>query len=239
MAQYHIRGVDLEIPDALVTDALARSFESGKYEHSEAEALLRHLRPRDRFLDLGAGAGFLSALALSRLRPRHITGVEAGSVMAGVAAANLDRNGGIGRRILWGAVVPDACTAQTVPFTVRRAFWASGIAAPERAKGVKIENVPALRFGALLQRFDPTVVCLDIEGGERDLFHALPIPDRRLPPNLRLIVMELHGGAYGTAGIKRLFDDLSALGFCYCPSGSSGGTVVFERLKTEHDLRPE
>ena len=56
MAEYTINEVHLRIPDTLVTGQLDRALSSGRYEHSEAEALLRHLRPRDRFLDLGAGA---------------------------------------------------------------------------------------------------------------------------------------------------------------------------------------
>ena len=42
--------------------------------------------------------------------------------------------------------------------------------------------------------------------------------------------MELHPAVYGKAGIRRIFDALSAQGFGYCPAGSKGGTVVLERV---------
>jgi hypothetical protein len=87
--------------------------------------------------------------------------------------------------------------------------------------------VPALRFGAVLAQADPTVLSIDIEGGEQDLFDTI------LPADLRLIIMELHPAVYGKQGTKRIFDALSVQGFAYCPQGSKAGTVVFERLSPE------
>jgi hypothetical protein len=96
-------------------------------------------------------------------------------------------------------------------------------AAPAEAPGEVIE-VPALRLGSILSRHRPSVVLLDIEGGEAALF------DRPLPDHVRLVIMELHGKHYGPAGIKRVFDGLSAARFAYCPAGSRGSTVVLERV---------
>jgi FkbM family methyltransferase len=227
MAEFQLNGVTLVIPDDLMTDQLTRAMTSGKYESSEADALLRHLRPRDRFLDLGAGAGYLSSLAGAAIRARRVTGVEAGPEMARVAQDNLQRNGIEGGVIHWGAVVPDSYREAEVTFTVRRSFWASTLTPPEGAKNTRAVVVPALRFGAVLAQADPTVLSIDIEGGEQDLFDTI------LPADLRLIIMELHPAVYGKQGTKRIFDALSAQGFAYCPQGSKAGTVVFERLSPE------
>lgn len=227
MAEFQIRGVTLVLPDRLMTEQLERAFSSGKYEGSEANAILRHLRPRDRFLDLGAGAGYLTSLAGAVIGKSRVTGVEAMPEMARVAQANLDRNGVQNGEIKWGAVVPETYPDTHVAFTVRRSFWASTLTPPEGAKNTTEVQVPAFRFGTLLHDVDPTVVSIDIEGGELDLF-ATP-----LPLDLRLIVMELHPGIYGKSGVKRVFDTLSKAGFSYCCLGSRAATVVFERLKAE------
>ncbi|MDT8856957.1 FkbM family methyltransferase [Paracoccaceae bacterium Fryx2] len=221
MADYTINGVDLRIPDALMTGQLDAAMAGGKYEHTEADALLRHLRRGDRFLDLGAGAGYLASLAAGRTGAA-VAGVEAGPDMAPVAQANLARNGAAGE-IVWGAVVADDFGAGTVTFTVRRSFWASSLVPPPDARHTREVEVPALRIADLLARFAPTVLSVDVEGGELALF------DNGLPPAVRLVMMELHPSVYGAAGVKRIFDALSATGLTYCPTGSRGATVVLER----------
>ncbi len=224
MPAYAIHGVDITIPDHLATARLASAFTSGGYELAEALAVLRHLKPPDRFLDLGAGAGYLCALAGRVRGAGAVAGVEAGPEMAAVARANLALNRLPAAEIVWGAVVPDDHAGDSIPFTVRRAFWASSLAPPETARGTTVVAVPAQRFCDLLARFRPTVLGIDIEGGERDLFQT------RLPADLRMLIMELHRPAYGKAGVKRIFDALSAQGFGYCPMGSKSALVVFERV---------
>ena len=226
MAEFVVNDILLTIPDRLLTEQLRASFTSGRYESSEADALVRHLRPRDRYLDLGAGAGFLLALAGAKLGVAGVAGVEAGPDMVPVAIENLRQNGVDGAKVHWGAIVPDSFANATVAFLQRRSFWASSLTPPVGAANTTAVEVPALRFGALLEAVRPTVASIDIEGGELELF-ATP-----LPACLRLIVMELHPAVYGKAGIKQVFDALSQQGFAYCPIGSKGGTVVFERLKT-------
>lgn len=222
MASYTINEVALHLPDRLMTPQLDKAMASGRYESSEAAALRRHLQPADRFLDLGAGAGYLVSLAV-KAGVGQANGVEANPAMVPVANANLARNGGAGE-VVWGAVVADTERAETLTFTLRRAFWASSLTPPENARFTRTVAVPALRFGDLLARFSPTVLSIDIEGGEIGLFSA------PLPALLRLVMMEVHPSVYGNAGVKQIFDAFSLQGFGYCPIGSSGATVVFERI---------
>ena len=63
MPSFTLRGLTLTLPDAALRGGLERAFTTGRYEHQEADAILAHLRPGDRFMDLGAGIGFLCALA--------------------------------------------------------------------------------------------------------------------------------------------------------------------------------
>lgn len=228
MPDFIIDGIHLTIPADRLTDALVRSLQAGRYENTEAAAIKTHLRPDDRLLDLGAGAGYLLAQAARIVSdPGALAGVEASPEMAEVARATLARCGAAAARIRWGAVVPDDHAEPEVAFLQRRAFWASGLAAkaPPAADGpARRLMVPALRFGALLAEHRPTVLSIDIEGAEAALF------DRPLPAPLRLVVIEIHPALYGLSGTRRIFDGLSASGFAYDARRARGATIVFSRI---------
>lgn len=224
MPQYCLRGITLDLPDSALRGGLAQALATGRYETTEADAIQRHLRPGDRFLDLGAGLGYLCCLAAQLLGPQAVTGVEAGPETAALARGNLDRNGFAAAGLRHGAVVAAGQGGQ-VAFGQRPAFWASALKGPGDWPGnARVLRVPALAVDALLAAHRPTVLCCDIEGAEIEVL-AGP-----LPPDLRLIVAEIHPAAYGLAGTRRLFDGLSAAGFAFQPEGSRGATVVFERL---------
>lgn len=224
MPDFEVNGVSLTIPPGCMTPHLRKEIEAGRYEAAETQAVVRNLRGDDRTLDLGAGAGYISTLAGMIGKTGSVLGVEANPEMVEAARANLARNGVAGAEVLWGAVVPDDFVADTVTFTLRRAFWASSLTGAAEGSGTRSVDVPALRLGALLQKHRPTVLIADIEGGELALF------DHPLPKHVRLVVIELHLNVYGAAGVKRIFDGLSASGLSYCPKGSRGNVVVLQRV---------
>lgn len=53
MRSFTLRGLTLWLPEAALKGNLERALSSGRYENHEADALLLHLRPGDRMLDLG------------------------------------------------------------------------------------------------------------------------------------------------------------------------------------------
>ncbi|GAB1362132.1 hypothetical protein MASR1M32_13680 [Rhodobacter sp.] len=61
MPDFSLRGLTLSLPQSALRGGLEQALSSGRYEGQEADALLRHLTPEDRVLDLGAGIGFLCA----------------------------------------------------------------------------------------------------------------------------------------------------------------------------------
>lgn len=227
MPEFLLRDIRLQIPAEGLHGGLERALTTGRYEGQEADAILRHLAPGDRFLDLGAGLGFLCCLAARVLGAAQVTGVEAGPQTVQLARANLDRNGFSAVRLMQGAVV-GAATAETadgVEFGQRPGFWASALKGPgDWPKNAQVVRVPALPLVPLLAEVRPSVLCCDIEGAE------VAVLAQPLPPRLRLIVVEIHPGAYGLAGTRALFDGLSAQGFAFTPEGSRGATVVFQRL---------
>lgn len=228
MPSFTLNGIVLELPDGVLTPPLREALRSGRYENAEAAALARHLRPGDRVLELGAGAGYLAALAARVLGAAAVLGVEGHPEMAEVARANLNANGFDEAALLWGAAVEDAHDGAPVRFHIRPAFWASARAAEGRdIPASRLVEVPALRLGDLIARHRPTVLIVDVEGGEIGLF------DQPLSDGIRLVILEIHPGRYGPQGTKHVFDRLSASGMAYCPAGSRGDTLVFERVPAE------
>lgn len=222
MPTFSLRGLTLSLPDAALRGGLEQALSSGRYEGQEADAILRHLTPGDRVLDLGAGLGFLCALAARVVGEDAVTGVEAGPDTAALARANLAANGLAGVRVLHGAVT--AGDAGEVEFGLRPAFWASAVkGAADWPANADVRRVPALPIGALLAETRPSVLSCDIEGAELEVL-ARPLP------GVRLIVAEIHPGLYGPAGTAQLFGALSAQGFAYLPEGSRGAVVVFGRI---------
>lgn len=221
MPSYTLRGLTLTLPDAALRGGLERAFTTGRYEHQEADAILAHLRPGDRFMDLGAGIGFLCALAARVIGADAVTGVEAVPDTLTLARENLAANRLGAVRLVHGAVTAGA--AATVEFGQRPAFWASALQGAEGwPANAQVIRVPAHPLASLLAEHRPSVLCCDIEGAELDVL-ATDLS------GVRLVVVELHLGLYGPEGEARVRKSLADQGFVPEPQGTKGATVVYRR----------
>lgn len=227
MAKFLINGFSISIPDHLMNDAIRKSMAGGRYEGHETAAIEQHLLAGDRVLELGAGAGYIALQIASRIGGANLLTVEANPKMVPVVEKNLAANGVEGVTVINGAVVPDNFAQTHIGFHMTAAFWASSLnpTLARKWKSTQTAKVPAVKISTLMRQHRPTVVIMDIEGGEAGLFDA-PWPD-----HLRLMVVELHPLLYEDEVIKQIFDAMSAQGFSYCPAGSFGQVVVFKRLQ--------
>jgi FkbM family methyltransferase len=223
MRAFTLRGLTLYLPEAALKGNLERALSSGRYENHEADALLMHLKPGDRLLDLGAGLGFICALAAGVLGEDAVTGVEAGPETVKLARRNLAANGFGGVKVVKGAVV--AAGEGEVEFGQRPAFWASALRGPEGwPENAEVTRVPARPVAKLLAKFVPTVICCDIEGGELEVL-TQPLP------GVRLVVVETHPQVYGAEGVARIVAALRNQGFEESV-GAKKDTLVFRRAMT-------
>jgi FkbM family methyltransferase len=219
---FDVGGVSIEVPESELDAGAREALASGRYEHLEANALVVHLTAGDRVLDLGAGCGFLTVIAAAVVGSDAVVAVEPNPAMSPVIAANVARNGLPPVTILQGAAVPGA-GGGTVPLHLRAGFWAASNLDPGRGRRAPVD-VPALGLSGLFDDARPTVLIADLEGAEATLFQGT------FPRDLRLAVVELHPAQYGQAGIAAVFQAFARSGFTYCPRGSRGRTVVFERV---------
>lgn len=224
MEEFEIGGVRLGCPEAELTSKIRTKLESGQYEGSEARALSMRLRPGQRVLELGAGLGYIGALAARITGGAQVTSVEANPDMLSTIRANFDRNDGAQITLRHGAVVGPDYEGDTLSFARARQFWASRIADMEsRAEG--LVEVPAVRIDALLEEVRPQMVIMDIEGAEQHLF------TRAWPGFVKTVVMELHPKQYESRAVmKDIVDCLSRSGMAYDPGASTGTLLCMRRV---------
>lgn len=222
MASFTLKDIKLRVPGKALTDPLRKALETGRYEWNEAAAIEQHVKPGDRVLDIGAGAGYISILAGRQAGPENVVAVEGNPVMIEALRQNLDANGAAQTALLHGAVVADSYDEDSVLFAAREAFWSSSIA-DARTRPDRIVEVPALRLSALLEEHRPTVVSIDVEGGELELCQQ-PWPD-----HVRLVVMEIHTSVYPPSGVKAIFDGMSKNNMTLMPWGTRGEVIVLQR----------
>jgi len=225
MAEYEVNGVQLALPDAMLTDRIRDKLVSGGYEAHEARAALMRLRPGQRVLELGSGLGYIATLCAGITGAENVVTVEANPHMLPVIEANLARNDVAGVTLLHGAVTGQAEGPDRIGFQTGSAFWGAHIATPD-ARSAAVIHVPRLVLGDLLARYRPHVVIMDVEGAEEHLFDA-PWPD-----HVRSVMMELHPARYPDMAIKRIVDCLSASGLTYDPGPSRGRILCMRRLRS-------
>lgn len=221
MPAYTLGDLLILLPEKMLTPSIRRMLDKGWYEIEEAKALRAHLRDGDRVLELGGGAGFLAALSASRVGAKNVTTVEANPEMVPIIEGNLARNGQADATIIHG-VVSEEPKQSAVDFFVPEDFWAATAINTNQSRK-RVISVPSVQLSDLLERYQPTVLIVDVEGAERDYFI------NGLPSGVRLIVIELHPDQYERWVIGEMFSRLAQQGFIYQPRGSHGAVVVFEK----------
>lgn len=210
-----ISGVKLELDpelDPSVRDAMS----SGRYEQQELYALAHSLCPDDTVMELGTGIGLVSAHCAKRIGSDRVFTFEANPQLEPHIRNTYRLNG----------VCPNLEICMLTDrhgerdFFVHKAFWASSADQCEGALRVRIPTKPV---NEQIHRIDPTVLVMDIEGGE----HALiPIIDFH---HISRVVIEIHERKLGrekTDALVRCFYDA---GFAINRALSSWEICCFER----------
>ena len=224
MERFVLNGVTLVCPEGQLTDKIRGKLASGEYEGSEARAVLMRVKPRQRVLELGAGLGYIGALAARIVGAKNVTSVEANPDMIVAIRANYALNGVAEIDLRHGAVVGQDYEEHSLAFACAKQFWASRIAGVGDA-GVGVVDVPVLRIHALLDEVKPNFVIMDIEGAEQYLF------DAKWPRSVKHVVIELHPKQYESGKvIKHIVDMLSRSGLTYDPVASRGTLLALRRV---------
>jgi FkbM family methyltransferase len=199
-SQVDLAGIALVLDDHWATPTIRDQIYRGWYEATERGILEATLRPDDRYLEVGAGIGFITACACRRVGDENVTAYEADPELVEVAKATLRHNG-------YAPEVVNAALgegADEVDFYVHEDFWESTL---DPSQGGTPRRVPMRSLRAELERLRPTYLLVDIEGGEVDLLAGA------LPAHVRAVCVETHHDVVGAEAISRMLVVLMNGGF--------------------------
>ena len=209
-------GVRLRLGGHL-SQSLTERILSGYYEEPEMRCLSAILAPRDVVMEIGAGIGFLSSQCAKVVGSENTYAFEANPELEAVIRDTYELNG----------VFPhlEICVLAHEGgeriFYLEENFLTSSLTSQDpRARAVK---VPAKLLNIEIARIQPSMLILDIEGGEFELF-----PDIDLR-TVQKIVIELHPRKAEREKTRLLISDLYARGFVAYKDVSQGDVLCMER----------
>ncbi|MGB0960124.1 MAG: FkbM family methyltransferase [Halocynthiibacter sp.] len=194
-------GIKVPFIPEIITPKIERPMRNNRYERGECLSLKELLQKGDRVLELGAGVGLLSSVAARNPEVEAVTAVEANPKLIRLIRETHRLNDAL-RVILKNGVVTKDDTV-TLPFYIRKDFWASSMEPDSRPYAEKMD-LPCFNINALVKDVNPTVIACDIEGGEDGLFDNVDLS------GVRAMILEFHPKVYGVEtqdAIIKMIDD--------------------------------
>ncbi len=191
---------------------------SGDYEQHDLEIIQEYVRDGDVVLECGGGAGVTTAL-LGKITGRTVNVVEPDPQLAALIKRNVELNDAT-------VSITQACVTtvsdETVKFHIAKEIWFSSLQL-EAHETTATLSVPTRQLEDLVEEHRPSVLIMDIEGIERELFRA------SLDPAPRLIIIEIHFPILGSRASSETVQRIIRLG--YNLIDIRGWTFVFSRCE--------
>ena len=195
-----IEGVQIRIGRHM-SRRVERALSRGGYVRQELQLIGALLTVDDVVLDVGAGLGLVSTYCAKRVGSNRVFAFEADPDLEPCIRETYELN----------RVEPtlDMCAvgARAGRVTIYRDKHLVSSSVGRRRGGTRPVEVPGKALNYLVQRFQPTLLIIDAEGAERELFAGAELP------TVSRIVLELHDRVIGTQGTDRVRATLTKLGF--------------------------
>jgi FkbM family methyltransferase len=216
-----LNGVTLLVEKEFLSPRMLQVLTTGDYEREEARRIPKVIKPGERIVELGGGIGYISAICGRNKHVDTITVFEAHPDLVPMIERTHEING-VRSRVINAVVLPKADRA-TAPFYLRADFWASSLN-PKPYGYERVVDVPVMPLSKMLEDFQPTMLIVDIEGGEGMLFNDIELP------GVRKVYLEVHPDVLDVAEVKRIFDFFAARRFVYDDWNSTGNGVLFKQV---------
>lgn len=180
---------------------------AAQYEGQEIAGALHVINDSDTVLEIGAGIGLVGAVIASNRKPKKILSYEANPELIPEIEALYAANGLTDQISVQNTILVSADDRpETLKFFLHKSYLGSSLVDPGN-RTRKVVDVPTADFNALCKTLKPTVLVMDIEGGELEILrHADLAP-------FRAVVLEFHPGSYGVSGMRECKTILRDAGF--------------------------
>ena len=218
----NLNGVKLLLDRKYVSETVIKEMYRGNYEKPETAMLNMVLTPADRVFELGTGLGYNAITAAQKIGADKVITYEANPELIDIISRNFALNNQQ-VTLVNKYLVTDDDERTEAEFFVSKDFWESG--STDTGNRTKI-TVPTAKLSAELDKFKPTLLICDIEGGEIFLLK------QPLPTFVKKIIIETHpfydfvGDKANSQLLKHLLDQ----GFCLIGKYNWGMTCYWERL---------
>lgn len=223
----NIKSINIPIYKNILSNKLIDIIKLGRYEETESNLLPMILEKDEVIMEVGAGIGFLSSLALKTGKVKEMYVYEANPNLIPIIKEVHQLND-VDAELTNAVLIPNAKKNNLIEldFFIRHDFWASSLD-PEPWKYKEKVKVKVLDLEEEILRINPSMLIVDIEGGEKNFFENINLH------NVNKIFMEVHQKVIGRSGIKKLFDTLSSAGFHYDQWHSRGGVILFSHVNRQ------
>jgi len=178
---------------------------SDMYELPERRIAAASINQGDRVLEIGGGIGVVgvqAALACGN-DPCPVI-YEANLALIPTIKKTMELNS-VTAEVIWGAVVANDHAGDEAIFHVSRQFWSSSLI--EKDSEIRQERVPAYRIGDLIQKYNPDVLIMDVEGAEKYLLPSIELA------SVRVLCIEFHSRYIGRKEVNSLIRLMVSSGF--------------------------
>jgi FkbM family methyltransferase len=202
-----------------------RALSKGGYEREELRLIGAILSPNDVVLEVGAGLGLVSTYCAKRVGSDRVFAFEADPDLEPCIRETYQLNG--------VAPLLEMCavTGRSGRVTLYRDKHLVSSSVVRRRVGARPVEVPGKALGYVVEKVQPTLLVVDAEGAERELFDDADIP------SVKKIVLELHDRLIGPEGTDRVRAKLSQIGFEVDRWLSSPEHLILRRVRIpSHEL---
>ncbi|MEP1352896.1 MAG: FkbM family methyltransferase [Tateyamaria sp.] len=185
----------------------AKRINEGLYESNEIQGAISVVKNTDRVLELGAGLGVVGGICAFLAKPERVLSFEANPALLPHIRELYSING-INNRIEVRnqVVVSDPNRSKSVTFYLHNSFLGSSLySVPGRS--MKPVQIPTVAFDEVKSELSPTVLIIDIEGGELEFLKHADLS------GIRAVVIEFHPKIYGREGMQHCKAVLTKAGF--------------------------
>ena len=188
-------GVDVPMSPFLNPKRIKRINEAG-YEGQEIKAALHLVKEGDIVLELGAGIGVVSGVIAHNCKPKKIVSYEANpNLIPHIRELHkinkLTRVNSVRNKVL----ISDPNAPASLPFFVHKSYLGSTLMG-EAINSADTVDIQVDMFNTVVKDLNPTVLVMDIEGGELDLLRHADIS------GFRSVVIEFHPKIYGVPAMR-------------------------------------